>query len=116
MKIGLDLISADRISSMTRMEKIRLILDTVQMGNIIVLERGLTPKEEATLIEATMNEISSEFTGIEIESYPYKHQGGLRRFFGKQKPPLTLIGPADKLKMIKKDDGLISAVVSTRFG
>lgn len=114
----MDLISEDRLSSMTSMEKIRMILDGVQRGNIIVLERGLTPEEETTLIEITMTEIvQDEFTGIEIESYPYKQKtmNWLSKIMGKQdvQSRLTVIGPANQLVTIKKDEDFISAIVSS---
>ncbi|MDY6932349.1 MAG: DUF2073 domain-containing protein [Halobacteriota archaeon] len=116
--VQLDLISEDRLSSMTSMEKIRMILDGVQRGNIIVLERGLTPEEETTLIEITMTEIvQDEFTGIEIESYPYKQKtmNWLSKIMGKQdvQSRLTVIGPANQLVTIKKDEDFISAIVSS---
>ena len=116
--VQLDLISEDRLSSMTSMEKIRMILDGVQRGNIIVLEKGLTPEEETTLIEITMTEIvQDEFTGIEIESYPYKQKtmNWLSKIMGKQdvQSRLTVIGPANQLVTIKKDEDFISAIVSS---
>ncbi|MDY6865439.1 MAG: DUF2073 domain-containing protein [Halobacteriota archaeon] len=116
--VQLDLISEDRLSSMTSMEKIRMILDGVQRGNIIVLEKGLTPEEETTLIEITMTEIvQDEFTGIEIESYPYKQKtiNWLGKIMGKpnMQSRLTVIGPANQLVTIKKDEDFISAIVSS---
>lgn len=39
--VQIDLISADRLERMTTMEKIRLILDDVMEGNIVVLEKDL---------------------------------------------------------------------------
>ena len=45
--VQIDLISADRLEKMTTMEKIRLILDDVIEGNIVVLEKGLTPDEQS---------------------------------------------------------------------
>jgi hypothetical protein len=43
--IQLDLISEDKLDGMTSMEKVRLILDEVRNGKILVLEKGLTPSE-----------------------------------------------------------------------
>ena len=72
----MDLISGEKLEKMTSMEKIRLILDKVKKGKIVVLESGLTPAEEVRLIEMTMTEIRvDEFSGIEIESYPSKKGG-----------------------------------------
>ncbi|KCZ70571.1 hypothetical protein ANME2D_02592 [Candidatus Methanoperedens nitroreducens] len=115
--IQLDLISEDKLDGMTSMEKVRLILDSVRNGRILVLERGLTPSEQTKLIELTMTEIAQDdFSGIEIESYPVKQSDNfLNKLLGKNslKTRLTVIGPATQLKTIKKDRDLISALVST---
>lgn len=69
--VQIDLVSGERMKNLRSMEKIRLILDGVRDGNIVILEEGLSPDEESKLIEVTMTEISpDEFAGIEIESYP----------------------------------------------
>ncbi|MCZ7404534.1 MAG: DUF2073 domain-containing protein, partial [Candidatus Methanoperedens sp.] len=49
--IQMDLISEDKLDSMTSMEKVRLILDEVRNGKILILEKGLTPNEQTKLIE-----------------------------------------------------------------
>lgn len=56
--VQIDLISGERMEGMASMEKIRMILDGVHDGNIVILEEGLTPDEESRLIEVTMAEIS----------------------------------------------------------
>jgi hypothetical protein len=98
------------------MEKIRLILDGVRDGNIVILEEGLSPDEESKLIEVTMTEISpDEFAGIEIESYPQQESdGGLfSRLFGRDPPnKLTVIGPANRIETLHKDENLIRALVT----
>jgi len=115
--IQMDLISEDKMNTMTPMEKVRLILDGVRNGKILVLEKGLTPDEQNKLIELTMAEITPEdFSGIEIETYPVKHTDSFfSKLLGKTslKTRLTVIGPADQLKTIRKDGDLISAFVSS---
>ena len=44
--VQIDMLSSDRLSRMTSMEKIRLILDDVRQGSIVVLEKGLTPEAQ----------------------------------------------------------------------
>jgi len=120
--VQIDLISADRLEKMTTMEKIRLILDDVIEGNIVVLEKGLTPDEQSKLIEITMLEITPDgFSGIEMETYSPKDAGSsggglFGRLLGKKSPGtrMTVIGPANQMKTIKKDKDLISAWVSSR--
>ena len=114
----MDMISEDKMNRMTPMEKVRMILDGVKNGKILVLEKGLTPNEEAKLIEMTMIEITpDDFAGIEIESYPTKNnQKLLDKIFRKPviRTRLTVIGPANQLKTLRKDKDLISAIVSSQ--
>ncbi|RLM56878.1 DUF2073 domain-containing protein [Halobellus sp. Atlit-31R] len=117
--VQIDLISGARMEGLTSMEKIRLILDGVRDGNIVVLEEGLSPDEESKLIEVTMTEISpDEFNGIEIETYPHSgssSQGLLDRLMGKESTKkLTVIGPANQIETLHKDENLISALVSRK--
>jgi len=114
-EVQMDLISGEKLEKMTSMEKIRLILDKVKTGRIVVLESGLTPDEEVRLIEMTMTEIRvDEFSGIEIESYPTKKGGSfLEKLLGKAgKGRMTVIGPANQLRTIEKDQYQISTKVS----
>lgn len=113
--VRIDLISEEMLTNMTSYEKIRLILDGVKDGKIIVLEKGLSPDEEAKLIEATMVEISSDFVGIEMESYPSVDKRSIfSKLFSKPKNPkrITIIGSPNQIKNIEKDRGRISALIS----
>lgn len=116
--VQIDLVSGERMDGMTSMEKIRMILDGVHEGKIVILEQGLSPEEESKLIEVTMTEISpDEFSGIEIETYPgsaASDSGFLGRLMGREPPAskLTVIGPADRIETLHKDETLISALVS----
>ncbi len=103
--IEVDLISEEKVKEMGSVEKLRFILDFVRAGKIVVLEGGLTAEEQMKLIEFTMSQIDENFTGIEISSYPSK------RGFLRKKTRLTIIGPADMMKTIKKDKDWISAVI-----
>jgi hypothetical protein len=115
--VQIDLISGERMKGLASMEKIRLILDGVHEGNIVILEEGLSPEEESKLIEVTMSEINpDEFEGIEIETYP-KGNSGSRGLFDRltgSSPPkkLTVIGPANRLETLHKDETLIQTLVS----
>jgi hypothetical protein len=114
--IQIDLISGERMEGLASMEKIRLILDGVREGNIVILEQGLSPDEESKLIEVTMTEINpDEFSGIEIETYPQSgsEKGFLGRLMGKtEEKKLTVIGPANQIETLHKDETLISALIS----
>ncbi|MBV0902319.1 DUF2073 domain-containing protein [Haloarcula salina] len=117
--VQIDLISGERMDGLASMEKIRMILDGVRDGNIVILEEGLSPDEESRLIEVTMTEISpDEFNGIEIETYPKSQTADasiLDRLMGKQSTQkLTVIGPANQIETLHKDETLISALVSRK--
>lgn len=114
--VRVDLISSDRLKRMPSVEKIRLILDRVSEGTIIILESGLTPEEQSELIEMTMLEIVPDhFSGIEIETYPKRpRQGGvfsrlINAGSDDEGSRLTVIGPANQMKMIQKNQDLLSA-------
>jgi len=115
-EVQMDMISKDKLENMSSRDKIRFILDKVKIGRIVVLEKGLTPKEEASLIEVTMTEIAADkFSGIEIETYPIKNEGSfIDRIRGKtaDKRRLTVIGPADQLRTVEKGQYQISTKVS----
>lgn len=115
--VQIDLVSGERMDGLTSMEKIRMILDGVHEGNIVILEEGLSPDEESKLIEVTMTEISpDEFSGIEIETYPDSTAGDsslISRLMGRRDASkLTVIGPADRIETLHKDETLISTLVS----
>ncbi|EFW90593.1 hypothetical protein ZOD2009_17905 [Haladaptatus paucihalophilus DX253] len=116
--VQVDLIGGERMAGKTSMEKIRMILDGVRDGNIVILEEGLSPDEESKLIEVTMTEISpDEFSGIEIETYPRSKTSDsslLGRLMGRESTgsKLTVIGPANQIETLHKDENLISALIS----
>ena len=47
--VQIDLISGERLASQTSMEKIRMILDGVREGNIVILEEGSHPTRSPNL-------------------------------------------------------------------
>jgi hypothetical protein len=110
--VQLNMVSRERLDRMASMEKLRMIIDEVKSGRIIVLESGLSPEEEAKLIEMTMVEIDHEkFVGIEVETYRQKTGSFLGRLFGKPKGRLTVIGPANRLETLHRQSDFITAMV-----
>jgi hypothetical protein len=85
----------------------------VKGGRILVLEHGLTPTEQAQLIEHTMKEINHDtFIGIEIGGYENEKVGFFQRVFGvAKKPRMTVIGPAHLLRMVHKDNDMIETTI-----
>lgn len=107
--ISVNLISRQKLEKLSSDEKLNFILKEVQNGKVLVLEQGLTPIEQTSLIEHTMKEIEQDtFIGIEMEGYSEDKPTFLQKFLGKMKKPrMTVIGPADLLKTIRKDSNMI---------
>jgi len=107
--ISVNLISRQKLEELSSNEKLDFILKEVQKGKVLVLEQGLTSMEQTSLIEHTMREIEQDtFIGIEMEGYSEDRPTFLQKFLGKMKKPrMTVIGPADLLKTIRKDNNMI---------
>lgn len=113
--VRINLVSKERLDHMTGQEKIRFILDEVKRNRILVLEEGLSPTEEAKLIETTMIEIDPDhFKGIEMESQRGEPPSKLASLFlgrGTDRASMTVVGPADKLRTVRKDGSTIEAMI-----
>ena len=111
--ISFNLVSRQKLGSLTSDEKLRFILKEVKKGKILVLENGLTPMEQTSLIENTMKEIEHDtFIGVEMEGYGEESPSFFQKLLGmSRRPRMTLIGPADLLKMIKKDNDMIQTKI-----
>jgi hypothetical protein len=113
MDVQINMISADRLKSLNSVDKISLILDDVKRGQVVILENGLDPFEEARLIESTMAQIGEVFSGIEIQSYPHEtRKSWLDRLTKKDTKRMTVIGPADRMKTIRREKDVISALIT----
>jgi hypothetical protein len=110
--LKMDFISSDALKDKSSIEKIFMIVDRVKNGEVLVIEGGLEPGEEAELIETTMREIDVEsFVGIDI----YTLEKDETSFFGLSKKKtvgITIIGPANIMKQVKRKSNFISMVAS----
>ncbi|MCK5474456.1 MAG: DUF2073 domain-containing protein [Candidatus Aenigmarchaeota archaeon] len=107
--ISIKLMPYERIKSIG----IKNILSDLKKNTIVVVDAKLSPKEEADLIQETMEEVSDSFSGIEIGSFDVSDEedagffsqmrGRLAEFLLGKKRGLTVIGPAEMIKKIKKD-------------
>ncbi|KYK24651.1 hypothetical protein AYK24_05865 [Thermoplasmatales archaeon SG8-52-4] len=111
--ISFNLISRQKLGELSTDEKLNFILKEVKKGKILVLEYGLTPIEQTSLIENTMREIEQDtFIGVEMEGYGQDNPSIFQKILGiSKKPRMTLIGPADLLKKIKKDNEMIEVKI-----
>ena len=110
--LKMDFISSDALKSKSSIEKISMIVDRVKKGDLMVIEGGLEPEEEAELIETTMREIDVEnFMGIDI----YTLEKDKTSFFGlsrKKTVGITIIGPANVMKAVKKKSNFLSMIAN----
>lgn len=108
--LKMDFLSSDALKNRSSMEKIAMIVDKVKNGDLLVMEGGLTPNEEAELIETTMREIDVEnFVGIDI----YTLEKDQSTFFGLSKRKtvgITIIGPANVMKTVKRKSNFLSMI------
>ena len=93
--------------------KVQKLLRIVKQDKIVVMEGQLATSEEAMLIEETMNLITPKFKGVEIgiigpqsnketELIKIIKSNLINIIFGNRRG-LTIIGPANIVKEIKKD-------------
>ena len=111
--IAFNLVSRQKLDGFTSSEKLKFIIKEVKKGKILVLEHGLTPIEQTHLIENTMREIEQDtFIGVEMEGYGQDNPSFFQKLFGiNRRPRITLIGPADLLQMVKKDNEMIQTKI-----
>jgi len=111
--ISFNLVSRQKLQDLSSDEKLKFILKEVKKGRILVLEYGLTPTEQANLIENTMKEIEEDtFIGVEMEGYGEDSPTFLQKLFGAgKKPRMTMIGPADLVKTVRKDNNMIQTKI-----
>jgi uncharacterized protein len=113
--VKIRLVSHQLLDPMPTSEKIRFILDEVEAGKVLVLERGLQPLEEAELIAATMAQIQPDgFTGIEMQSSDPQAGGRLARLLQigrRSQSRMMVIGPANRVKNVHKDPHSIQALI-----
>jgi hypothetical protein len=111
--ISVNLISKQKLEEFSTDEKLNFIINEVKKGKVLVLEHGLTPIEKTNLIENTMKIIEHDtFIGIEMEGYSEDKTSFIQKLLGKiKKPRMTVIGPADLLKTIHKDNQMIETII-----
>ena len=111
--ISFNLVSKNKLENFSSEEKLKFIIKEIKKGKILVLECGLTPMEQTDLIEKTMKEIKQDtFIGVEMEGYSQDNTSFIKRIFGiTSKPRMALVGPANLLKKVKKDNDMIQTKI-----
>jgi hypothetical protein len=111
--LTLQIVPYSEITDLSSLGRIRKLLNIAKENKIVLLQGRLTKEEEAELIKITMEEINRDFKGIElavIEPGKEDKSGALEVIRGSianvllgNRQGLTIIGPANIVKEIKKD-------------
>ena len=101
------------IRSLSSVGRIRKLLTLAKQDKIVLLQGRLDKEEEAELIKATMEEINKEFKGIELAVMDSldngaltgfdRLKGGVANMLLGNRGGLTLVGPANIVKKVKKN-------------
>ncbi|NYZ77788.1 DUF2073 domain-containing protein [Candidatus Micrarchaeota archaeon] len=113
MSVQIEFISSSSLAGKSSAEKIKFILGIVkQEKKILVLEEPLSSTEEKQLISSTMANVDKKFPGIEVCSLGDSHDAGtqnlitwLIKLLGGKTSGLTVIGPSNLVKQVKRDPG-----------
>jgi len=116
--IQVNIVSKQKLEKLTSDDKLQFIIKEVKLGNVLVLEHGLTAFEQTELIKRTMEEIKEDtFIGIEMEGYKEDRPSFVQKIFRMiKKPRITLIGPADLLQTVSKDNDMIQTRIISGKG
>ena len=123
MNLTLQFVPFEEINSLAPEKRINRLLDIVKKDKIVLLQGRLKPSEEAWLIQKTMEYVSKDFKGIELCTiYPEARnaqlfsqmKGLLVKFLMGSREGLTMIGPANIIKEIKRDPGKIELLTNIK--
>jgi hypothetical protein len=111
------------IEQLSSVGRIRKLLNIAKENKIVMLEGRLKDEEEAELIKVTMEEINKEFKGIELAVIEPKlnqlnalqkvRQGLASALLG-NRTGMTVIGPANVVKQIKKNPNSIELLTADK--
>ncbi|MBI2667439.1 DUF2073 domain-containing protein [Candidatus Woesearchaeota archaeon] len=110
--LTLQFLPYSEIESLSSGSKIKKILNLVRENKIVLIEGRLKPTEETDLIQRTMEYVGKSFKGIELCTiYPNNKDKFLKEFLINiligDRTGLTVVGPANVVKEIKRDPNKI---------
>jgi hypothetical protein len=123
-KLTIQFIPYSEIDGLKSGERIKKLLKIVLSDKIVVLQGKLKAEEEARLIEDTMAMIGhiKGFKGVELavlnSKSPASMMGGVKsgiaKFLIGDRESLTVIGPANLIREIKKDPSKLEVMLKSR--
>ena len=117
--LTLQIIPYSDIDHLSSVGRIRKLLNLAKEDKLILLQGRLKKEEEVELIKATMEEINKDFKGIELAVMDNmgKTSGfdsikaSLFNMLMGNRQGLTIIGPANIVKKIKKDPKNLQVII-----
>jgi uncharacterized protein len=124
MPLTIQYMPREELSGLDSEKKIQKLLRIVRQNRVVLMEGTLSSKEETDLIEETMATIDSRFKGVEISAFNPSEKNSklpqekLKQLFvnllwGRRRG-LTIIGPANVVREIKKDPNKMQLFLSNR--
>ncbi len=114
--VTIQFVPYSEIEQLSSLGRIRKLLNIAKQNKIVLLQGKLKRDEETELIKVTMEEINKEFKGIELAVVnPTSTKAtGFQKFKNSMvgallgdRQGITIIGPANIVKSIKKDPNKI---------
>ena len=121
--VTLQFVSYSEIEDLSSVGRIRKLLNIAKQDKIVLLQGRLKKEEETELIKATMEEINKNFKGIELAviNPAQADLNGFSKFknelFGMllgDRLGLTIVGPANVVKAIKKNPNKIELLTKEK--
>lgn len=124
MPLTIQYVPFEEVSDLDSERKIQKLIRIVKQNKLVLMEGTLTSQEEADLIEETMETIDNKFKGVEItslnplEKNTRQIQDRLKQIFMEaifgRRRGLTIIGPANIVREIRKDPNRVQLFLSNR--
>lgn len=115
--LSIHIMPYSEIRELTITERVKKILNLILGNRVVILQGRLRPEEEIRLIEDTMAMVDhiKSFKGIELavvdankeDGFFLRMRRGIARGLTGESSSLTVIGPANVVKEIKKDPSKI---------
>jgi len=121
--LSLQVIPFSEIHNLTIAQRVKKILNLILGNRIVILHGRLRPEEEARLIEDTMAMVDhvKGFTGIELaviepdlkeQTIFFKFRHGIAKRLVGNNSALTIVGPANVVKEIRRDPKKLELMLS----
>jgi len=124
--LTLQYIPFSEVENLSPERRISKLLGSVKKNKIVLMQGRLKSQEEARLIERTMEEVDKEFKGIELctiypntrkkknENMSKQIKNYFAKFFVGDRDGLTIIGPANVVKEIKRNPDKIELLTHNK--